>query len=511
MGKKKFYITAAIPYVNARPHIGHALEFVQGDIIARYRKMAGDDVFYASGADENSLKNVRAAQEAGITPKELCDRNAKAFADLAKALNVQFDAFLGSSSKENVESSQDLWRRCAANGDIYKKKYRGLYCVGCELFYTKDELNEKGECFEHPGKPLEEVEEENYFFRLSRYKDKLLKFIEGDYQIIPEHRKNEALQFIKSEGFGDFSISRSLARSHGWGVPVPDEPGTGLPAGRQVMYVWFDALNVYRSAAPTRWPAQVHLIGKGILRFHAVYWPAILMSAKLPLPETLVVHGYITVEGQKMSKTIGNVLDPFELLKKLESHGLSREQAVDAFRYFVAREVNMFEDSDYSWEKFKESYNAHLANGLGNNVRRIMKMAVDRGAQYSIPSTAVSTGFLSSLEKFDIKTAIDAIIGGIEIFDKPLEKLTEEQLDEYIREGDLRPLSVSGSDSTIAAWETYKLPQESSLASKETEVLVRKLWHTAVALESFMPYTSSVIKQAIQKKQVIPPLFPRIS
>src|SRR3990167_3302496 len=211
MEKKKFYLTAAIPYVNARPHLGHALEFIEGDVIARHMRERGFEACYISGADENSLKNVQAAEKEGITPKELCDRNCKAFTDLAEALNIGFDEFFRSSSQAHVKSSQELWRRCGESGDIYKKTYRGLYCVGCELFYTKDELNEKGECFEHPGKPLEEVEEENYFFRLSRYKDELLKLIECDYQIIPEHRKNEALQFIKSEGFGDFSISRSLA------------------------------------------------------------------------------------------------------------------------------------------------------------------------------------------------------------------------------------------------------------------------------------------------------------
>ena len=479
----KFYITAAIPYVNARPHIGHALEFVQGDIIARYRKMVGDDVFYASGADENSLKNVRAAQAEGITPQELCDRNAAAFIELAKALNVHFDAFMRASSKEHFESSQDLWRRCAANGDIYKKTYRGLYCVGCELFYTKDELNEKGECFEHPVKPLEEVEEENYFFRLSRYKDDLIKLIEGDYQIIPEHRKNEALQFIKSEGFGDFSISRSLERSHGWGVPVPDDP-------KQVMYVWFDALNVYRSAAPTRWPAQVHLIGKGILRFHAVYWPAILLSAKLPLPKTLIVHGYITIEGQKMSKTIGNVLDPIELLKKLESHGLSREQAVDAFRYWVAREVNMFEDSDYSWEKFKESYNAHLANGIGNLVSRVMKMAVSADVRLDVE---LKEGFFerdselrklySFLENYQLQEAADFVWS-----------------------------HIRWADGYIQEKEPFKMVKvDVEKAKEEIRSLLVVLLKISKWIAPFMPETSAKILDSVKHSRVPEkPLFPRL-
>jgi methionyl-tRNA synthetase len=356
--KKKFYLTAAIPYVNAKPHIGHAFEFVQGDVIARYHKQRGEDVFYVSGADENSLKNVQAAEKLGVSPKALCDENAKTFIELARVLGVEFDVFYRSSSPEHVVSCQELWRRCDVAGDIYKKKYKGLYCVGCEMFYARSELNEKGECREHPGKSLEEVEEENYFFKLSKYGKQLEELIVSDkYRIVPEAKKAEALSFIR-HGLEDFSISRSTARARGWGVPVPGDP-------EHIMYVWFDALNVYRSAAPDRWPADLHVIGKGILRFHAVYWPAILLSAQLPLPKGLFVHGYVTVDGAKMSKTTGNVVDPIALVKKYGS---------DAVRYYFLREIPPYDDGDYSEEKFKTRYNADLANGLGNFAARVLAL-----------------------------------------------------------------------------------------------------------------------------------------
>jgi methionyl-tRNA synthetase len=355
----KFYLTAAIPYVNAKPHLGHALEFVQGDVIKRYQQSLGDDAFYITGADENSLKIVQAAEKEGLTPQQLSDKYSQAFLDLIKAYNISIDKFQRSSSAEHIKSAQELWGRCVAADDIYKKRYRGLYCVGCESFYTPEELNEKGECFEHPGKKVEEVEEENYFFRLSKYEKQIKEAIESEvFKVVPQSKKNEALGFIK-QGLQDFSVSRSVSRAHGWGVPVPGDDS-------QIMYVWFDALNVYRSAAPDRWPADLHIIGKGIFRFHAVYWIGILLSAKLPLPRELFVHGYITVDGQKMSKSVGNVVDPMELVAKY---------GVDAIRYYLLREIPSDGDGDFSEEKFKVRYNADLANGIGNFAARVLTLA----------------------------------------------------------------------------------------------------------------------------------------
>jgi len=360
----KFYLTAAIPYVNAKPHMGHALEFIQGDTLARYHRQKGDDTFYVSGADENSLKIVQAAEKEGMSAKELTDKYAGAFQEFLKAFNISIDKFQRSTSREHFTSAQELWKLCEGSGDVYKKRYKGLYCVGCEAFYTKDELNEKEECFNHPGKPVDEIEEENYFFKLSKYADELKKIIESDaYAIVPEKRKHEALGFFNNK-FEDFSISRSRERAKGWGVPVPGDES-------QIMYVWFDALNVYRSAAPERWPADLHIIGKDIIRFHAIYWPAILLSAKLPLPKKLFVHGFVTVNGQKMSKSIGNVIDPMELVAKY---------GVEPVRYYLLREIPSDDDGDFTDEKFKLRFNADLANGLGNFASRVLTLAQKFGA-----------------------------------------------------------------------------------------------------------------------------------
>jgi methionyl-tRNA synthetase len=371
----KFYITNAIPYVNAKPHIGHALEFIQSDTIARYHKLIGDDVKLLCGGDENAIKNVQAAEKAGEPVQEFVDKNNLLFENLVKALNTQFDVWQKGSSKQHFQSSQKLWELCQKNGDIYKKKYKGLYCVGCELFYTRDELDEKGECYEHPGKQLEEVEEENYFFKLSSYTDKILELIESDtLKIVPDFRRNEVLAFVK-KGLEDISISRSNERAKNWGVPVPGDD-------KQRMYVWFDALNIYQSGIgfgwdekeyKKWWPANVHVIGKGIIRFHAVYWPAFLLSAGLDLPKKLFVHEYFTVNGQKMSKTLGNVIDPIELIT---TYG------ADALRFYCLRYFSPFSDGDFSEEKFKVAYNADLANGLGNAVARIAKLAENSGFDF---------------------------------------------------------------------------------------------------------------------------------
>jgi len=372
----KFYITTAIPYVNAKPHIGHALEFVQGDVVARYNKLKGFETRFLCGGDENALKNVQAAEKEKIPVQEFIDKNTKLFENLAKELNVQFDVFQkGSDKTHHFPASQKLWELCEKNGDIYKKKYKGLYCVGCELFYTREELDENGECYEHPGKKLEEVEEENYFFKLSNYTNKILDLIESNnLKIVPDFRRNEVLSFVK-KGLEDISISRSNERAKNWGVPVPDDES-------QRMYVWFDALNIYQSGIgfgwndeeyKKWWPADVHVIGKGIIRFHAVYWPAFLLSAGLDVPKKLLVHEYFTVNGQKMSKTLGNVIDPIELIHKY---------GADPIRFYFLKYFSPFADGDFSEEKFKIAYNADLANGLGNAVARVAKLAENSGFEF---------------------------------------------------------------------------------------------------------------------------------
>lgn len=366
---KKFFLTGAIPYVNAPAHMGHALEFVQTDTIARYHKLLGEDVATLSGGDENALKNVQAAEAAGRPIQEFVDKNTEAFRQLAIKLNAEFTYWQKGSDKiHHFPSSQKLWELCDKVGDIYKKKYEGLYCVGCEAFYTKEELNENGECFEHPGKPLQKVSEENYFFKLSKYQDFLIDILEsGKLKIYPEHRKNEVLAFLRS-GLKDISLSRSNERAKNWGVPVPNDPN-------QKIYVWFEALNCYQSGIgfgwdealyKKWWPADLHVIGKGILRFHAVYWPAFLHSAGLEIPKAIFVHDYFTVNGQKMSKTLGNVIDPVEIVNKY---------GADTIRYYLLAKFSPFVDGDFSEEKLKDAYNADLANGLGNLVSRVCALA----------------------------------------------------------------------------------------------------------------------------------------
>jgi len=361
---KKFYTTTAIPYVNAAPHIGHALEFVQTDAIARYRISLGEDVALVTGADENSLKNVHAAEAKGITPAELCEKNAAVFKQMAEKIRLSFTSFKRTSLKnEHWPGVQRLWELCAKSGDVYKKTYRGLYCVGCESFYEESELPE-GVCPEHKKKP-EPVEEENYFFRLSRYQADLEELIEnGELKIYPEKRKNEVLSFIRG-GLQDFSISRSVKRAKGWGVPVPGDE-------TQIQYVWFDALGTYLTGIgygtdekhfEKYWPAEVHVIGKGILRFHAIYWPAILLSAGLKPPKSIFVHGYITVEGQKMSKSLGNIVDPLALVEKY---------GADVARYYLLSEIPTFDDGDFSEKRLIEKSNTELAANVGNLVNRTM-------------------------------------------------------------------------------------------------------------------------------------------
>lgn len=354
---KPFYITAAIPYVNASPHIGHALEFVQVDVIARYHRQVGEKVIALTGSDENALKNVQAAEKANKSIQQFVDENAEKFKQLLNKLNTKFDVFQKSTNSDHFRSSQDLWLRCQK--DIYKKTYQGLYCLGCEAFYTEEELV-NNECPEHPGKKLELISEENYFFRLSKYQNQLIDLIKNNkIKIYPDFRKKEILNFLK-QPLQDISISRSNKRAKNWGIPVPND-------STQRIYVWFDALNVYRSGVSEDiWPADLHVIGKGIIRFHAVYWPAFLLSANLPLPKAILVHGYFTVNGQKMSKTIGNIIDPFTVIDKY---------GADALRYYLLKEISPFADGDFSFSRLNEVYNADLANELGNLVSRLTNLA----------------------------------------------------------------------------------------------------------------------------------------
>ena len=371
------FISTAIPYVNAKPHIGFALEIVQADAVARYLRRRGWDVFFLTGTDENSLKNVRAAQEQEISTRELCDRNSEAFQGLGPALAISRDYFIRTSIDPlHAAGAQKLWARSRPE-DIYKKHYTGLYCVGCEDFYTEKDAP-GGVCPDH-GAKLEMVEEENYFFRLSHYQSAILDLLEsGRLRIVPEGRRNEMLSFVRA-GLQDFSISRSRKRAGDWGIPVPGDP-------HQVMYVWYDALTNYITALDYAgegplykkyWvdcARRIHVIGKGINRFHTIYWPAMLLSAGVPLPHTVFVHGYLTINGQKISKSLGNIIDPVEQVARF---------GTDPVRFYLLRAVSPYDDGDFSEKRFREIYNVDLANNLGNLSRRVETIGEKAG--YSLP------------------------------------------------------------------------------------------------------------------------------
>jgi methionyl-tRNA synthetase len=462
----RFYITTAIPYVNAKPHVGHALEFIQADVITRFNKLKGNDTSLLSGSDENALKNVQAAEKENITPLQLVDKNSRLFENLLKRLNIKYDIFQRGSDPQHHKSSQRLWKDCQK--DIYKKTYSGMYCVGCEQFYETHELNDKAECLEHPGKKLDKVSEENYFFRLSKYQDKLIQTIQSDeYKITPLVRKNEMLSFLK-EPLRDISISRSNERAKNWGVAVPDDDS-------QRMYVWFDALNIYRSGVEDKdlWPADLHVIGKGILRFHAVYWPAFLLSAGLELPKELFVHEYITVNGQKMSKTIGNVLDPIPLIEKY---------GVDALRYYMLSKISPFSDGDFSEEKFKEVYNADLANGLGNLVARVAKLCekVDLHLQFE---PKISEEYKNNLKNFKFNEVLEDIW-----------------------------IEIKKLDQQINTKEPWKITDKEKLKQVLSDS-VKEILSIANELTSFLPETAEKIERQFKGPKITSqkPLFPRIT
>lgn len=472
----KFYITNAIPYVNAKPHIGHALEFIQSDTIARYHKfiLGTTETKLTCGYDENSLKNVQAAEAEGISPQELVDKNGKLFFDLWEKLGTNFDEIIKGSDPKHISSSQKLWELCEKNGDIYKKSYEGLYCVGCEQFYEKNELNENGECYEHPGKPLEKISEENYFFKLSNYTARILKLIESnELEIIPQTRKNEIISFVK-KGLEDISISRTNQRAKNWGVPVPNDDN-------QRMYVWFDALNIYQTAAgfgdnqekyEKLWPTDIQVIGKGIIRFHTVYWPAFLISAGLKTPKKTFVHEYFTVDGQKMSKTLGNVIDPAVLIEKY---------GAEALRYYCLAKFSPFQDGDFSEEKFKETYNADLANGIGNLVARVARLC-EKVELDKLVNPEVSENYKQIFETFKFNDVLTDIWGRISEIDQEIEKEQPWKID------DLEKLKI-----LLQKW-------------------VERINQIAYELKPFMPKTSEKIQEIFSKSKVksTSPLFPRI-
>jgi len=421
---KKFYITTSIPYTNALPHIGFALEAVQADVLARYHKKLGEGVFFLTGTDEHGLKIKKAAKAVKKTPQEFVDEISARFLELTKVLNISNDDFIRTTDKKrHWPAVKKLWLKLKDNNDIYKKKYKGYYCSGCEAFVTEKDLVQ-GKCPIHQKEP-ELIEEENYFFRLSKYLPVIKKEIEkGDLKIIPQARQNEVLGYIKT-GIEDVSFSR--AKEKYWGFEVPGDPS-------QIIYVWGDALPNYISAIGYEketkqfkklWPADVHCIGKDILKFHAVIWPAMLLSAGLELPKSIFVHGFINVAGQKMSKSLGNVVDPFELIKKY---------GVDTVRYFLLREIPSTEDGDFTREKFEQRYNSDLASGIGNLVARVNAMAnknpkskIQISNQIQNPNLKkeiqkTKNNYKKALENFKLNEALKTIWELIGFCDKHIEE-----------------------------------------------------------------------------------------
>jgi methionyl-tRNA synthetase len=413
-GQQKFYITTAISYPNGEPHIGHAYEAIATDAIARFERLDGRDVFFLTGTDEHGLKMKQTAQKEGLSPRALADRNSARFREMAAALSLSNDDFIRTTEPRHYRSSEEIWRRMAGahNGDIFRKTYAGWYSVRDEAFYAEKEttLGADGVRLGPQGTPVEWFEEETYFFRLSAYQDRLLAHYEKhpDF-ILPPERRNEVVSFVKG-GLDDLSISRTTLD---WGIPVPGAP-------EHVMYVWVDALTNYITAAgfPDEtaprwryWPADVHVIGKDILRFHAVYWPAFLMSAGIELPKRIFSHGFVLSRGEKMSKSVGNVVDPFDLVK---AYG------VDQVRYFFLREVVFGQDGTYSPEAIANRINADLANDLGNLAQRSLSM-IARNCGGRIPEP----GALTAADKA-VLAAADALYG------KAREAMDRQGLKQYL-------------------------------------------------------------------------------
>ncbi|WP_047454880.1 methionine--tRNA ligase [Rhizobium rhizogenes] len=367
--KTPFYITTAIAYPNGKPHIGHAYELIATDAMARFQRLDGRDVFFLTGTDEHGQKMQQTARAEGLTPQELADRNSAEFQAMGKLLNSSNDDYIRTTEERHHETSRNIWNLMADAGDIYKDSYAGWYSVRDEAYYQENEteLRADGVRYGPQGTPVEWVQEESYFFKLSEYQDRLLKLYEENPDFVgPAERRNEVISFVKS-GLKDLSISRT---TFDWGIKVPNDPA-------HVMYVWVDALTNYITATgyienrnnprAKYWPADVHIIGKDIIRFHAVYWPAFLMSAKLPLPKRVFAHGFLLNKGEKMSKSLGNVVDPVNLVNHF---------GLDQVRYFFLREVSFGQDGSYSEEAIGTRINSDLANGIGNLASRSLSMIV---------------------------------------------------------------------------------------------------------------------------------------
>ena len=476
---KNFYITTTLPYVNSDPHIGFAMEIIRADIIARYKKIQGFDVFFNTGTDEHGLKIFRNAEEKGMTTQEFVDGYAQKFINLLDLLGILPEVnFIRTTDKHHIKSAQEFWKVCDKNGYIYKKNYTVNYCVGCELEKTNSDLID-GKCPLHQNLEIEHINEENYFFKFSDFQQKLLDLYKNNPQfVIPDFRFNEIKAFVE-RGLNDFSISR-MKEKMPWGIEVPGDE-------TQVMYVWFDALVNYISAIG--WPndlekfnkwhvengGMVQYCGKDNLRQQSAMWQAMLMAAGLPASKTIVIDGFITgAGGIKMSKSLGNTIDPNEIVS---------EYGKDALRYFLAREISTFEDSPFTREMFKDAYNANLANGLGNLVSRVLTMAqnnIDKPVKTK--EASLSKDFAEAIEDYNLQKATDIVFAKVK------------ELDTKIQE--TQPFKLIKTDKERAV--------------EIIKELVQGIYEIAIHLEAILPETSEKIKKLVKEnKKPETPLFVR--
>ncbi len=469
------YITTTLPYVNDKPHIGHAFEFVQADAIARAWRLMGEEVFFNTGVDEHGQKIAQKADELGESYQEYVDRYAKTFSDLKEKLNLSYDNFIRTTSAQHEEAAKEIWKRCEQAGDIYKKTYKGLYCVGDEMFLRDADLVE-GKCPNHPNMDPVEIEEENWFFTLSKYEDKLIEYLSDKTKTLPDWRREEALAFVRN-GLEDLSISRSKERMS-WGIPVPNDDS-------QVMYVWFDALTNYISTLG--WPNEenyktfwekgetMQVAGKDQIRFQSIIWQAMLMSAGLPTTDTILYHGFINSGGQKMSKSLGNVIDPMDVVRKY---------GTEATRYILLRHIHPVDDSDITWDKMDEWYTAHLVNGIGNLTARIMKLAethleqpIERPQAADFPKE-----YTEAIESYRMDKALEYVWSKIGELD---EKITET--------------------------EPFRVVKEDKEKGRELiRELATELYSIGRMLNPFMPETNRIIKESILANKKPENMFARL-
>ena len=467
----KYYITTTLPYVNAEPHIGFALEIIQADAIARYHKLLGEEVVFNFGTDEHRQKIYQKALDAQKDPQEYCDEYAAKFDALKKALNLSYTNFIRTTDPKHIEAAREFWKLCDKNGDIYKKQYKTKYCVGCELEKTDSELVD-GKCPLHPNAELEIIEEENYFFKFSKYQKPLLDFYEKSPDfVIPAGKFNEIKSFVK-EGLQDFSISR-LKSKMPWGIPVPNDPN-------QVMYVWFDALINYISTLG--WPKDkkrfedfwpgIQVAGKDNLRQQTAIWQAMLASADLPFSKQVFIHGFITVDGKKISKSLGNTINPIEVTEKY---------GTDALRYYLLAKINPYDDSDFTFKQFEETYNGELANGIGNLVARTAKLCENSDFEFVPTKIAKDEKIENTLKVYE--------------FDVALKTIWEEisQTDQFINEEE--PWTLKGDE-----------------LKKVLIHLVDHLRSIAFNLKPFLPETAEKIEKQFKGPEIKAesPLFPRL-